>query len=237
MTRSPSQSRSRSPSLPAAEVALDPPESQEPPPLLPAGAANAMAAPTFEADALKVVVFNAGLRACTSRDAELEPAGMGSGPHAYCWECGSVSQKLLTCGRCKVARYCSKVCQKAAWKAEWTGVGHKETCRNFLENLRPPGIEDQGKCAAISAAGSAWLDEEELQTCLEQRERFFLADPHVPDVLHLTISCTNALDAVRLGISASFHHIRPRIAMDLYTPSSTKGCRQRRCSIAPRAAL
>jgi hypothetical protein len=78
----------------------------------------------------------------------------------------------LACSRCKIARYCSKGCQKAAWKAEYTGVGHKDTCRTYLENLRPAGVpEDHGKCAAISAAGSSWLDsgpgdyDAELQAC------------------------------------------------------------------------
>jgi hypothetical protein len=45
-----------------------------------------------------------------------------------------------------------------------------------------------------SALHRAWL-----QVCLAARERAFLADPAVPHVIHLTVSFTNALGAVRLG--------------------------------------
>lgn len=109
-------------------------------------------------------------------------------------------------------------------------MGHKDTCRTFLENLRPPGVpEDHGKCAAISAAGSSWVScgrgdyDSEMQACLTARETAFFADTQVPDVLHLTISCTNALDTVRLGISATFHHGRPMYAMDLVYASVDNG--------------
>ena len=53
-------------------------------------------------------------------------------------------------------------------------------------------------------AGSCWLEpEEELDDALAQREAYFFADPDVPQVLHLIISCTNALGAVRMGITAT----------------------------------
>jgi hypothetical protein len=35
---------------------------------------------------------------------------------------GSTSEALLTCTRCKIAKYCSKECQKADWKE------HKAAC-------------------------------------------------------------------------------------------------------------
>jgi hypothetical protein len=41
-----------------------------------------------------------------------------------CWNCKAVRDKLPLCTRCKVARYCSKDCQKTHWKA-----GHKDECR------------------------------------------------------------------------------------------------------------
>lgn len=41
---------------------------------------------------------------------------------AKCDECGE-EKKVLVCGRCKRARYCSKDCQTRAWKA-----GHRSTC-------------------------------------------------------------------------------------------------------------
>lgn len=121
--------------------------------------------------------------------------------------CGPPEQAagVLVCSRCKVSRYCSKRCQKAAWKDDYTGAGHKLGCDTYLENLRPGGVPaDQGKCAAICMAGSCWLDpEEELDDALAQREAYFFADPDVPQVLHLIISCTNALGAVRMGITAT----------------------------------
>ena len=181
---------------------------------------------SFEQEGLREVVKVATDRARFSRDGPEEASQL------CCWECAAPAAKLLTCSRCRIARYCSKACQKAAWRAEFTGVGHKDTCKTFLENLHPDGVpEDQGKCAAISAAGSSWLccgagdDDDELQTCLQAREKAFWADPAVPDVLHLTISCTAALDTVRLGISATFHHGRPTYAMDLVYASVDDGMR------------
>jgi len=42
---------------------------------------------------------------------------------AVCETIETTASKLLTCGRCHGESYCSKVCQKAAWK------NHKPTCR------------------------------------------------------------------------------------------------------------
>ncbi|KAF8597206.1 hypothetical protein BDV93DRAFT_404146, partial [Ceratobasidium sp. AG-I] len=42
-----------------------------------------------------------------------------------CWSCGGPGQpKLLTCAKCKKARYCSSACQLKDWKA-----GHKQDCK------------------------------------------------------------------------------------------------------------
>jgi hypothetical protein len=42
---------------------------------------------------------------------------------APCAGCGAAGGKLRTCAGCNIARYCSKDCQHAAWKA------HKASCR------------------------------------------------------------------------------------------------------------
>lgn len=43
-----------------------------------------------------------------------------------CWSCGGPGQpKLLSCGKCKTARYCSSTCQLQDWKA-----GHKKACKS-----------------------------------------------------------------------------------------------------------
>lgn len=41
----------------------------------------------------------------------------------FCAYCGSSSGKLMTCGRCKLIKYCSKDCQEKHWKK------HKITCK------------------------------------------------------------------------------------------------------------
>lgn len=45
-----------------------------------------------------------------------------------CWSCGNVREDLKTCKRCKIAKYCGKICQKKDWKCI-----HSELCR-------PPGF-------------------------------------------------------------------------------------------------
>ncbi|KAK9803119.1 hypothetical protein WJX73_006959 [Symbiochloris irregularis] len=50
-----------------------------------------------------------------------------------CWECTSVPGpgfKLLTCGKCKYARYCSAQCQKANWPV------HKAFCSEYAAQNR-----------------------------------------------------------------------------------------------------
>ncbi|KAF8595632.1 hypothetical protein BDV93DRAFT_97478 [Ceratobasidium sp. AG-I] len=46
-----------------------------------------------------------------------------SEPHDVCWRCGGIGRPLLTCQRCKKARYCSEECQRIHWKEE-----HKHVC-------------------------------------------------------------------------------------------------------------
>ena len=40
-----------------------------------------------------------------------------------CCVCKAIGVPLRSCGRCKTAKYCSRTCQKADWKA-----GHKQVC-------------------------------------------------------------------------------------------------------------
>jgi hypothetical protein len=46
--------------------------------------------------------------------------------HELCWSClrGGAAVELMTCGRCAVARYCSKACQQTDWRQ----YGHKYAC-------------------------------------------------------------------------------------------------------------
>ena len=53
--------------------------------------------------------------------------GWDKPPPETCSHCAALpakGKKLLTCGRCKTAKYCSAACQKAAW-----GAGHKGVCK------------------------------------------------------------------------------------------------------------
>ncbi|KAF0685747.1 Aste57867_22355 [Aphanomyces stellatus] len=72
-------------------------------------------------------VENLSFNADLNRDAK--PAAAAAG----CSECGTLQRftadnpegKLMLCGRCRVASYCSRDCQKAAWKA------HKVECKTW----------------------------------------------------------------------------------------------------------
>lgn len=46
-----------------------------------------------------------------------------------CGKQGAVAGGLKTCKQCKAVRYCSKACQKAAWKG-----GHKRVCKELSKN-------------------------------------------------------------------------------------------------------
>ena len=60
-------------------------------------------------------------------------AGCGPPPDlcAHCGKEPDAKKKLLTCGRCKVAKYCNAACQKAHW-----GAGHKGTCKKCVNCIR-----------------------------------------------------------------------------------------------------
>jgi hypothetical protein len=50
-----------------------------------------------------------------------------------CWECGTLESpflKLRTCQQCRLALYCSKDCQRAAWKG-----GHKAECKQHVDEF------------------------------------------------------------------------------------------------------
>ena len=67
------------------------------------------------------------------QDLEFAIKLVGDGGHMTfktCWECNKVPSKAMVCSSCKVAVYCSAVCQKQAWKG-----GHKKKC-NILKEKR-----------------------------------------------------------------------------------------------------
>ena len=43
--------------------------------------------------------------------------------HPQCWNCGSRKENLQICGKCKIARYCNRGCQREHWKN-----AHKNEC-------------------------------------------------------------------------------------------------------------
>ena len=70
--------------------------------------------------------------------------GWAKPPPETCAYCGSVpatNKKLLTCGRCKSARYCNASCQKAHW-----GAGHKAACK-------PPAATPSSDWAKVVEGG------------------------------------------------------------------------------------
>ncbi|KAI1760451.1 hypothetical protein GGR53DRAFT_509557 [Hypoxylon sp. FL1150] len=64
-----------------------------------------------------------------------------------CLECGEKEGDLLRCGRCKMARYCNKTCQKNDWST------HKNVCyaRDKVRYCRVPGAshEEMAKIRAM----------------------------------------------------------------------------------------
>ena len=80
--------------------------------------------------------------------------GWAKPPPATCAHCGALpvgQKKLLTCGRCKQARYCNATCQRAHWAA-----GHKAACcapaTDKVAEWRSVGEGNE----AESAAPNAW---------------------------------------------------------------------------------
>ena len=95
------------------------------------------------------VVCNAVLRAV--REGRIT-SGLGTPSANVCAQCGArpaAGKKLLVCGRCKAAKYCSAQCQRAAW------ASHKDGC------ARPPSVQRfQGsslstRCSDVAEHASA----------------------------------------------------------------------------------
>lgn len=84
--------------------------------------------------------------------------GWAPPPPDVCARCGAsavADKKLLTCGRCKTARYCGAACQKAHWPA------HKEGCKRPAAKLEGyANIPDAGEAVA-QALPPAWSYNEE----------------------------------------------------------------------------
>jgi hypothetical protein len=77
-----------------------------------------------------------------------------------CWACSKaedpsqVGGKLLVCKRCRTAYYCSKECQRAAWKE------HKASCEPYVEF--PAFSKDRGRSLDVRSVGrSLDLDADE----------------------------------------------------------------------------
>ena len=66
-----------------------------------------------------------------------------SEPELLCYSCGAPEPRLK-CGKCKVASYCSKECQKKDWKGGSEGGWHKMNCGQYKLLTRAgtfPGLE------------------------------------------------------------------------------------------------
>ena len=69
-------------------------------------------------------VVNAALRPHgLSKSSEVVLISDSANAFQKCAECGATDKKLLRCGRCKNAWYCSLECQRKNWK-----TGHKDRC-------------------------------------------------------------------------------------------------------------
>jgi len=66
--------------------------------------------------------------------------------HECCLKCGKTNAKMNVCSKCKVAKYCSKDCQKSHWKQ------HKSTCT-------PPEAKDGAEVATVNLSVSGLPDE------------------------------------------------------------------------------
>ena len=52
-----------------------------------------------------------------------------------CWECGEASEDLKKCANCKMARYCSKLCQVKDWKRKHKQA-HSSSMSHFLDEIQ-----------------------------------------------------------------------------------------------------
>ena len=54
----------------------------------------------------------------------------------YCWNCGETPKKLLRCGRCQMAWYCNRSCQKMGFSEHKKECKHAFECKQELEARR-----------------------------------------------------------------------------------------------------
>ncbi|KAJ7126432.1 hypothetical protein C8R43DRAFT_706866 [Mycena crocata] len=71
------------------------------------------------------------------------------GTKNLCYSCNKPGNPLRTCGKCKIARYCSTACQKSNWEV------HKQTCRDHRAEFST-NIKDELK--VFLKWGDAWRD-------------------------------------------------------------------------------
>jgi hypothetical protein len=89
----------------------------------------------------------------------------------FCDQCRAPGTKMLRCGKCKEATYCSKACQTDAWKR-----GHKTKC--VAAPTAPPVVDTAPEIAAMSTkALKQLLDAHgmDYSKCIEKSELRALA--------------------------------------------------------------
>ena len=70
---------------------------------------------------------------CTTRLIDFQPGECGF--HSECWTCGAEAR--VTCGRCKILRYCSPECRQARCPAELpTDTSNRASCSTLCDCLR-----------------------------------------------------------------------------------------------------
>ena len=91
----------------------------------------------FQRDFDNVNVFKAPLKFVYEeadkllKDADAKASGGQMSSHCFGCGCEAKKEALMRCGRCKLAKYCSKECQTSAWIS-----GHKGVCVNADNLLR-----------------------------------------------------------------------------------------------------
>src|SRR5665811_1209003 len=83
---------------------------------------------------------NAGSKAATQVKSKAEALTIQVFESRACLICNrreseSDGVSIYSCINCKLARYCSTVCQQLDWHA-----GHKERCRKFAEDLQQTSL-------------------------------------------------------------------------------------------------
>ena len=111
-----------------------------------------------------------GVKLSTGQELSVRPANvMPTCSHAGCGQRIGASEAagagLRTCAKCRRVVYCSRACQKAAWKG-----GHKQECEE-LQQERGTG---SGRAAAQEALRAALLGTTEQELQVERRLQLYM---------------------------------------------------------------